>query len=324
MTELIAPTVEMLWESTDPRVALRDRFGFTDPGVAARWVAGVLANQFGIGAGRCERIVMSDRNAMAWVETSDGQLVAKWSVARDRFRRLAALAELMCWLDVRGLPVSAPIRAADGRPQIEIGDVSLGVQHKVSGTLLDVDDLAQVHAAGATLAHLHSALAAYELAVPDLRAPSRSLREQVIGWLDSCPGQVPLAARRTLRELLPTAYDDRSPGQLVHGDYRSANILWSGNEITAVLDFEEARFDHRIVELARSAVLLGTRFHDWGPVSAEVCSTLRAGYESEQPLTPDESMWWDALVLWHSLMMIPEGDDPTGWSAAAMSRVREL
>jgi len=42
-------------------------------------------------------------------------------------------------------------------------------------------------------------------------------------------------------------------------------VLFAGADVAAVIDFEEARLDHRIDELARSAVLLGTRFHNWAP-----------------------------------------------------------
>lgn len=52
--------------------------------------------------------------------------------------------------------------------------------------------------------------------------------------------------------------------------FRSSNVLCAGPKIAAVIDFEEARLDHCIDEVARSAVMLGTRFRNWGPVSADV------------------------------------------------------
>jgi len=73
--------------------------------------------------------------------------------------------------------------------------------------------------------------------------------------------------------------------------------------------FAEARLDHRVVELARSAVLLGTQFHHWGPVSAQVRTALLDGYRSESQLSEGEAQWWTILVLWISLLMVPQGDD---------------
>jgi homoserine kinase type II len=96
--------------------------------------------------------------------------------------------------------------------------------------------------------------------------------------------------------------------------------LCRGNEIAAVIDFEEARLDHRVTELARSAVLLGTQIHHWGPVSEQVRAVFLEGYRSESQLSEGEAQWWAILVLWISLLMVPQGDDPTGWGASAARR----
>jgi homoserine kinase type II len=114
------------------------------------------------------------------------------------------------------------------------------------------------------------------------------------------------------------------PTQLVHGDFQSANVLCAGSDVAAVIDFEEARPDSRVVELARSAVMLGTRFRDWGPVSAEVRAGFLDGYQSELQLTPAEVHWWDVLVHWYSLLLVPAGDDPTGWGSETLSQLRKV
>jgi homoserine kinase type II len=133
---------------------------------------------------------------------------------------------------------------------------------------------------------------------------------------------VPAAGRRTLQRLVADAPSDPLPIQLVHGDFRSSNILCGPSAIAAVIDFEDARLDHCLDEIARSAVMLGTRFRDWGPVSADVRATFLAGYESVRPLTPVEQGWWDILVLRYALTPVPPGDDPTGWGPSALSRRR--
>jgi homoserine kinase type II len=109
----------------------------------------------------------------------------------------------------------------------------------------------------------------------------------------------------------------------VQGDYRAANILCVGTAVVGVLDFEELRLDHRIVELARSAVMLGTLFRNWGPVSASVRQQFLDGYQTVQALTDAELRWWPVLVLWYSLALVPPGDDPTGWGRAAIEVLDE-
>ncbi|HUA29791.1 MAG TPA: phosphotransferase, partial [Streptosporangiaceae bacterium] len=135
---------------------------------------------------------------------------------------------------------------------------------------------------------------------------------------------VPQAARDALRGLVADAPADRPTTQLVHGDFRSSNVLCTGHTIAAVIDFESARLDHCIDEIARSAVMLGTRFRDWGPVSAEVRKMFMSGYQSVRRLTPYEASWWDVLVLWYTLAFVSPGDAPTGWAASALSQLAEL
>ena len=79
-------------------------------------------------------------------------------------------------------------------------------------------------------------------------------------------------------------------GQLVHNDFRSANILHDGSGISAVLDFEEITRDTRAGDLAKSAVLLATRYRDWGPTSEGVRAAYLDAYDDHalDPLTASE------------------------------------
>jgi homoserine kinase type II len=326
MADSHAPRLEMLWETRDPRGALQERFGFADGLSAGRWVAATVLGHWGIRIDSCERIVMSGHNALAWVTAPSGQLLAKWSVAPERFPRLSQIAQLTYWLDGDGLPVSAPVLSLDGDLQVEVDEISMCLQRVIQGDLLDVEDGDQVQAAGACLARLHHALAAYpdvDRVVPPEGRPE-SLAARVTGWLESVGEHVPAEARDSLRRLVADAPVDRLPLQLVHGDFRSSNVLCASSKIVAVIDFEEARVDHCIDEIARSAVMLGTRFRDWGPVSAEVRATFLSGYQSVRRLTPAEERWWDVLVLWYALALVPPGDDPTGWGPSVLSHLAEL
>ena len=314
------PELEMLWETTDPTSTLSTRFGHRDADAAAKWVYNTLNAQWGLVVDRCERIVMSSDNALAWVTTPAGRLVVKWSVAAIRFRRLAALADLTAWLAHRRLPVSPPIAALDGRTHVELGDTSLSLQRHIDGEHLDTDVPSQVRQAGEVLARQHEALATFPDLIPDLTPPA-PLSHQVNAWLDSAPDH-PAEALDGLRHLVRETVPGALPTQLVHGDYRSANIIVDESGIVAVIDFEDARIDHRVAELARSAVLLGTRFHNWAPVSVGVHATLLDGYASEGRLTPAEASWWKPLVLWYSLRIAPTEGDAAAWTASALDQVR--
>lgn len=253
------PRIEMLWEAVDPDLELTARFGFRDGPAAAAWTADVLGRHWGLDVTRCDRLVISGRNAMAWIEAGGRPLVAKWSSAPPRFSRLRAAADVVAWLDTGTVPVAAPIPATDGRLLVELGNDTrgrlrsqlpltgnrflVGVLPVVTGALLDVDDPGQVAEAGRMLATLHRTLAAY-------------------------PGPVPGRRRG-------------AAAQLVHNDFRSANLIHDGSRIAAVLDFEELAHAPRVADLAKASVLLATRFRDWGPTSPEVRGAFVRAYAGE-------------------------------------------
>lgn len=325
MVDARVPALEMLWEARDPHSTLVERFGFADRHSAVRWVAAVVGEHWAAEVHSCERIVMSDRNALAWIATPAGRFVLKWSIAPERFPRLSLVARLTSWLARGGLPVSAPLASVDGRAQVEAHGVSMCLQRVIDGDLLDVDDARQVVGAGAVLARLHGALAAF---ADDERlvaaAAPESIPARITSWLDSTPPQIPFGISDSLRELVADAPAEQLPSQFVHGDFRSSNVLCAGGKVAAVIDFEEVRLDHCVAEVARSAVMLGTRFRDWAPVSAKVRARFLAGYQSVRRLTPVEAYWWDVLVLWYAAALVPRGDDPTGWGPSALSVLAEL
>ncbi|MER7560268.1 phosphotransferase [Nocardioides sp. NPDC126508] len=260
--EEVSTPISMLWESTDPAAALTERFGFASTAEAIEWLTGVLAEHWGLRAEGCERLVISDANCLAWITVEGRRMIAKWSIRPAVFARLAAIAGLTVWLAERGIPVSAPRAARDGRVQVEVDGVSLGLQHVVDGELLDITDPAQIRAAGEMLARMHAEMADYPGTIPTDEPPA--------------PGT-----------------------QLVGNDFRAANILWAEGRITAVLDLEEATYRRRVDDLAQAAVLLGTRYHDWRPAPAEVRGAFVAAYASVLPLGEDEAGALDASIEAH-------------------------
>jgi homoserine kinase type II len=249
---MATPQLSMLWESADPADALTNRFGFADAPSAVDWMSGALWDTWAITVSDCDRLVISAGNLLAWITAGDRRLIAKWSVFPMLFQRLADTAALTTWLDAAGIPVAAPIPASDGQLRVELNHASLGVFPVIGGDLLDVGDPAQVTEAGQMLAALHDALASY---------PHR---------IDGGP-----SARHD---------------QLVHNDFRSANILHDGTTITAVLDFEEVTYRTRVADLARATVLLGTRYRNWGPTSQLARDAFVAAYRDRAPLTSAEEI----------------------------------
>jgi Ser/Thr protein kinase RdoA (MazF antagonist) len=312
--------LSMLWESTDPQQALQERFRLDSFDDAVSWLSKALAQVWAIEVEACDRILISDNNAIAWVRTDQGALVAKWSRAQPLFARFTAVADLLRALHEQGVPVASPLTSVDGQHRVIVDSgtlaLSMTVQPQIDGDLLDTTDETAVRQAGACLASLHIALATYR---DDrlIEAPrAQDLRERIEKWLDHDDTGIAPAASARLRELTaPLAPIDTEP-QLIHNDYRASNILTAGSEVLAVIDFDEIAWDYCISDIANAFVLLSTRFTKWQPTPASVRETFLAGYESVRPLTSLESQWLQPVLLLRGIRAIPAGDDPAGWANA--------
>ncbi|RQO47083.1 aminoglycoside phosphotransferase [Rhodococcus sp. KBW08] len=318
--------LSMLWESVEPEAALEERFGFNSFGAATHWVSAVLEQIWGLTALECSRMAISDQNAIVWVASDRGGLVVKWSRATARFPKLEASTRLLSTLAGQGAPVPSPITSLNGLdretlPAWETLEgpscaVSFTVLPELAGDWLDVQDHAAVRSAGACLAEIHRTLGATHVDGSVFSSRSTGLKERIGGWLENFDrGFAPEATRRLVYLLARVPeLDDQT--QLVHNDFRAANILTRNSQTTGVLDFDDVVIDHRVSDLAKACVYLGTLFTDWRPTPIAVRQSLRAGYESVRPLSRSETEWFEILELWHGLMAIPGENDTAGWASA--------
>ena len=309
----------MLWESVEPMAALDERFGFGGFDAAADWLARLLEATWGVAVRRCHRIVISDNNAVGWLNSDQGDLVVKWSRAHERFARLDASTQLLRKLAGLGLPVASPLATVAGPHRVIVGGpaglLSVSLLPELAGQWLDVSDRLAVQSAGACLAQLHRALAAIDVPGLPMAAPTAGLQERIEAWLTKGDhGHAPEASRRlqSLRRL-PELDDDP---QLVHNDFRAANILTQNSTVTGVLDFDDVLVDHRVHDFAKACVYLSTRFTDWQLTPTAVRQSFRSGYESVRPFSPEESRWLEVLVLWQGIMAVPNAKDTAAWASA--------
>ncbi|TDE89925.1 aminoglycoside phosphotransferase [Occultella glacieicola] len=311
--------LSLLWEDGHPPDSLRTRFGFTDLDDVAAWLSDVLRRHWGITVARCERVVISAHNAIAWLDTSAGPLVVKIGAHAPAFERLAAIADVLAGLEAAGVPVAAPLPSRGGERRIVAHadrPLSVVVQPLVDGELLDPTDVTAVRAAGAELARLHlaaSALPAGAIAA-DPCLPEPDPRRRLANG-PSAAGRAPRASAR-LADLLEGLPDLDSAPQLIHSDYRSTNILMAGPRVAVILDFDEMMVDHRVYDVARAVVNLATRFRTWRPTTPATRESFLAGYRTIAPFTEREEGWLEAFTLWFGLGSVPAGDDPDGWAAA--------
>jgi len=119
-----------------------------------------------------------------------------------------------------------------------------------------------------------------------------------------------VAGLNAIEQRLQTLGDDKLALQPVHNDYRAANLLWHGDKIAAVLDFEDLSWGYRVHDLARAAIHLGTRFHHWGPVAQEVHTAFLESYAAIHPLTATEQAWLPLLLTVQGINLVGSAKGP--------------
>lgn len=318
---MASPSVSMLWETVDAGAALTRRFGFATADDTVRWVAEALASRYKIELRSLDRLVISAGNLMAWTLTSEGPLIVKGCMYPGEHPRLQAIAELLAWLQRDGFPVSALIPTPDGEVQLELGAISVGVQRVIAGDMLEPTRLDQAARAGTTLARLHEAFIRYPRAADlDRRPAPVPFEADVAEWLEKNEPDDPrlqpaFAALQRRAAGLDSAGLDT---QLIHLDFRAANILWAdGGGVVAVLDFEQIACGYRVSDVVHAATRLGTLFHNWGPLTAEARAAFLAAYQERLPLSEKEQAWLEVLTLREAIGLARPGSMQEQWLAAA-------
>lgn len=315
------PSVSMLWESVDADAALTRRFGFVTADDTVRWLAGTLSSRYKIELRSVDRLVISAGNLMAWTLTSEGPLIVKACMYPGEHPRLQAIAELLAWLQRDGFPVSALLPTPDGELQLELDAISVGVQRVFAADMLDPTRLDQVARAGTTLARLHESFIRYPQAADVDRKPAPvPFETDIAGWLEKNTPDDP-RLRPAFATLQQRAAGLDSVGldtQLIHLDFRAANILWADGDIVAVLDFEQIARGYRVADVVHAATRLGTFFHNWGPLTAAARAAFLAGYQKRLPLSEKEWAWIEVLTLLEAVgLAVQPGSMQEQWLAAA-------
>lgn len=112
-------------------------------------------------------------------------------------------------------------------------------------------------------------------------AALRSLQEMEINFELKAPLSV---LRQIVDDAAALLLTDLSRG-VIHGDYQYQNLLFQGEKIVAVLDFEESENNFLLVDIARSIANL----RNWSDFTfAEIKAAFLAGYTTVRPLTSVE------------------------------------
>jgi Ser/Thr protein kinase RdoA (MazF antagonist) len=226
-------------------------------------------------------------------------------------------------LIAHGVPTAVPMTSRGGAGVVRVEGRTLELYPLLEGTCASRVTDAQVVSAARLLARFHEATRSFSLArsLPPVsqyrtlgfednrsRMEDPVLLERVYSGLAEEPGCDAYAdnlavARRWLDRLLGEFGDDAYtalPHTVTHGDYTPANILFSGDDVVGVFDFDWARWAPRVRDLADGLFFVSGERRTplepkdiWSLTEAVALSVPRAAlwlssYHAASPITVEE------------------------------------
>lgn len=302
---------------------------------------------------------LGEINALCRVER--GHVNENWTVETDRgcyflkrrapnLRRphvIRAQHALVGGLDQAGFPVPALVPTIGDETLLVLDDECYEVQEYVQGTLCDHRRPAHLRAAAATLGRYHDlveGLAPAALHQGNLYSPAflrANLADLTQAWgLDRDPALAPIVQQLTVHaDTLRDRFRGHGtlPHLVIHGDYYAENLLFDGDRLVGVVDWDKARWQPRVVELAEALIYFASPRPGHlkhlvypGVLEPEPFAYFLQAYARIVTLNQDE---WHVLpdyirCIWLqiSLQRLLERDPRPGWRQAreALREVLEL
>ncbi|MBL8747105.1 MAG: phosphotransferase [Phycisphaerae bacterium] len=206
----------------------------------------------------------SRRSPKLLVKCDHGLLILKrLAPGRDDPARIAFAHEVQRVLIGAGFPLPRLASTRGGSTLLSLGGRSYELFECVVGQPYDLSPEATLDA-GAALARFHSILAARP---PAGQPPTGSYHRlpAVVANLAFIPHRLGDESLASVVQVLGEAYNraaDRAdalglstwPMQIIHGDWHPGNLLFRGQRVASVIDYDTARLQPRVVDIANGAL----------------------------------------------------------------------
>ena len=248
-----------------------------------RYDLGELVEYRGISAGI--------ENTNYFVTTSCGEYVLtlfEWLTAEE----LPYFLDLMAHLAEHEVPSAHPLADRKGKYLQNLKDKPAALVYKLKGADVKKPNLEQVTTLGKALGHMHKVGQEFTEHRASQRGPH--------WWKETFTRLRPELGEEDTRiieeELRFQALFRHAdlPRGVTHADLFRDNALWSGNELTGIIDFYYACDDVLLYDVAVTV-------HDWcslddGSLDDERVSAFLRSYHQERPLTANERGAWPVML----------------------------
>ncbi|MEZ4501362.1 MAG: phosphotransferase [Dehalococcoidia bacterium] len=295
---------------------------------------------WGIEADRLTALQGGAVNEHWLVEGGEQPLVLRRYRARHAAEATPYEHALLTFLEGRGWPVAAPIAALDGDTIVEVGDRRWSLFPYLPGEPPDPDDTRALLRKGALLALLHTDLQEWDRPgqrptfsrVDDLdtyvRPDGYPSYGALLEWFETHDPEHASTLERTRQRnafALEHLEYRAQPAVVTYNECLGNNVLFEGDTVTGLLDFDFAHEDARVADIARSLLV------DCGPDLERVRHWM-TGYtaHADPPLSTEEADLLPDLIvanaIWNAVVPLSiasrSGD---AWMVeAARDQIEEL
>jgi len=251
-----------------------------------------LAEDYGFGRViRALGIREGSVNTNYLLETAKGKFLARVDEVKSE-NELRRELDLLTFLRKHGFPCPNPLQDRKGRFYRDLGSKCISVYKYQEGKIVPAERLhaTQLETAGRVLAQLHVIGKGYKKGIDN-----RFSFERIADLYLNVRSRLPNYFRRVSRtlddevEYLSHYLESKLPKGVIHGDLFADNLLFRGERLTSVLDFEAAcrgKFIFDIATAVNALCFTGGRY------SLERFRHVLTGYESLRTLSLAE---WDAF-----------------------------
>ncbi len=230
-------------------------------------------------------------NSSYLLETARGKHLLRVEEVKSELEVKREL-DLLLFLRKHGFPCPQPLADRKGRHHRESGGKTLTLYRWVDGHTVTPQrlTLAQIENVGRLLADLHTIGKSYKKGIDN-----RFSYDRVADLYGAVRERLPSYFKRIVRTLddevdyLQGYLENKLPKGVIHGDLFDDNIIFKGDKVVAMLDFEAACRGKFIFDLATAVNAL---CFDGEAYQLKRFEALIAGYESLRALSLAE---WDAF-----------------------------
>jgi len=216
---------------------------------------------------------------------------------QNTMAELPYFIDLMSHLSSHGVPCPLPIKDKAGVSLHMLNGKPAVLISCLNGRDIEVPNVAQCAAVGATLAQMHLAGMSFEADFPQ----HKSSNQRGADWRNATAAKVlaHLSAedQALLQNTLAFQADldvSQLPAGVVHADLFRDNVLFDDDRIGGLIDFYYACHDALVYDVAIAV-------NDWcvnadGSLHQEKLHALLQGYQAHRPFTSAEQVVWRAML----------------------------